>query len=218
MAVVSKWSNVAVAIQSALGVAKTITAITKGSPSSSPQPLVSSTSHGFNNGDYILLTVQGMFQLDSRVFRVSSASTNSFELEGEDTSLYDTFSSGSAQLITFGTTMTTATGLTAAGGDFDFIDITTIHDNIRKQVPGLASAASYTFENLWDPSDPALIAMKLASDNQAQRAVRFTFSAGQKVLFNGYIGATLLPTGTAQDKVITQTVVTMFGRPTIYNT
>ena len=218
MPTVSKWSNVAVALQSALGVAKTITSITKGSPSTSPQPLVSSTAHGFVTGDYILMAVQGMYQLDTRVFRVSNAAANSYELEGEDTSLYDTFSSGNAQLITFGTSMTTATGLTAAGGDFDFIDITTIHDNIRKQIPGLASAASYTFENIWDPSDAALIAMKLASDNQAQRAVRFTFAGGQKVVFNGYIGATLLPTGTAQDKVITSAVVTMFGRPTIYST
>lgn len=218
MAVVSKWSNVAVAIQSLLGAAKIITSITKGAPSTSPQPLVSSTAHGFVTGDWVLVSAQGMFQVDSRVFRVSNAATNSFELEGEDTSLYDTFTSGSAQLITFGTTMTTATGLTASGGDFDFIDITTIHDNIRKQVPGLASAAAYTFENLWDPSDAALIAMKLASDNQAQRAVRFTFSAGQKVVFNGYIGATLLPTGEAQGKVVTSTVATMFGRPTIYAT
>lgn len=218
MAIVSKWSNVAVAIQSALATAKTITAITKGAPTTSPQALVTSTAHGFVTGDYILMTVQGMFQLDSRVFRVANASTNTYEMEGEDTTLYDTFSSGSAQLITYGTSMTTATGLTAAGGDFDFIDITTIHDLVRKQVPGLASAASYTFENLWDPSDAALIAMKLASDNQAQRCVRFTFSGGQKVVFNGYIGATLLPTGTAQDKVITSAVVTMFGRPTIYAT
>jgi hypothetical protein len=36
-------------------------------------------------------------------------------------------------------------------------------------------------------------------------------------VFNGYVGATLLPAGNAQDKVITQSVVTMFGRPTIYN-
>ena len=113
--------------------------------------------------------------------------------------------------------MTTATGLTAAGGDFDFIDVTTIHDNIRKQVPGLASPATYTFENLWNPADPALLAMKLASDNQAQRAVKFTFAAGQLVTFNGYIGATLLPAGNAQYKVVTSAVVTMFGRPTIYS-
>lgn len=212
MPTVSKWANVQVAIQSALAATKTITAITKASPA-----VVSSTAHGYVNGDYVLIAAQGMYQVDSRVFRVSATAANTFALEGEDSTLFDTFTSGTAQLITFGTTMTTATGLSASGGDFDFIEITTIHDNIKKQIPGLASPASYQFENLWDPTDPALIAMKLASDNQAQRCIRFTFSGSQKVLFNGYIGATLLPTGTAQDKVVTSAVVTMFGRPTMYS-
>jgi hypothetical protein len=211
MTTVSKWANVQVSIQSALGTAKTITGISKAATG-----VVTATSHGYSNGDYVLLTIQGMWQVDGRVFRVANVTTNTFEIEGENTLLYDTWSSGSAQVITFGTTMTTATGLTASGGDFDFIDITTIHDNVKRQIPGLASAATYSFENLWDPSDSALIALKSASDNQAQRCIRFTFSGSQKVLFNGYVGATLLPAGSAQDKVVTQAVVTMFGRPTIY--
>lgn len=210
---VSKWSNVAVAIQSALDAADTISAISKANPG-----VVTATAHGLSNGDYVKLTVQGMHQVDGRVFRVAGQTANTFELEGENTTDYETFTSGTAEKITFGTSMTTATGLQASGGDFDFIDVTTIHDNTRKQIPGLASPAVYTFENLWDPADAALAALKAASDNQAQRAVRFSFSGGQKVLFNGYVGCTFLPTGNAQDKVVTQVVITMFGRPTVYNT
>lgn len=208
---VVKWSNVQVAIQSTLAAADTITAITKANPG-----VASSTAHGMTDGMYAKISAEGMHQVDSRVFRVDNAATNAFDLEGENTTAFDTFTSGFAEAITFGINMTTATGLTASGGDFDFIDVTTIHDNVRKQVPGLASAASYSFECLWDPSDTALAALKVASDNQAQRAIRFTFAGGQIVVFNGYVGCTLLPTGTAQDKVITQVVVTMFGRPTIY--
>jgi hypothetical protein len=216
MTTVVKWSNVRVAIQSALGTDIVITAITKANPA-----VVTANGHGLANGDYVKLgtttaSILGMYQVDARVFRVSLAQSNTFALEGEDSTLYDTFTSGDASLITFGTNMTTATGLTAAGGDFEFIDVTTIHDNIRKQVPGLAAPATYTFENLWDPSDPALLALKVASDNQAQRAVRFTFASSQIVAFVAYVGATLLPAGTAQDKVTTSVVATMFGRPTIY--
>ena len=115
-----------------------------------------------------------------------------------------------------GTSLTTATSVTASGGDFSFIDTTTIHDSVAKQVPGLASAAVFTFENIWDVSDAGLLALKAASDAQAQKAIRFTFANGQKVVFNGYVGATLLPTGSAQDKVVTSVVVTMYGRPTTY--
>ena len=213
MAQVRKWSNVAVAMQSALGAAKTLTAITQGATAT-----VTSTAHGFVNGDYVLLTVQGMRQVDGRLFRVASSTANNFVLEGEDTSSYDAFSSGSAQLITFGTSITTATSVSSSGGDFDFIDTTTIHGNIRTQIPGVASAATYTFESHWDPADAALAALKSASDNQAQRAIRLTFPNGFKLLGTGYIGCSLLPTGQAQDKVTTSVVMTLFGRPTLYTT
>jgi hypothetical protein len=215
MATVTKWSSVGVAIESALATAVTINAITKADPG-----VVTYTGTDPDEGSYVKVAAQGMSQVDGRVFRIKNVSStgNTFELEGEDTTNYDTFTSGTAQVITYGTTMTTATGLTASGGDFDFIDTTTIHDNVRKQIPGLASAAVYTFENIWDASDAALVAMKEAADNQSLKAIRFTFANGQKVVFNGYIGATLLPVGNAQDKVTTTAVVTMFGRPTIYAT
>jgi hypothetical protein len=211
MSLISKWSNVAVAVQSAIGVAKVITGISKASPG-----VVTSTAHGYANGDYVLLAVQGMYQLDGIVARINAITANTFNLEGLDTTLFDTFTSGSAQSITFGTSLTTATSINASGGDFDFIDTTTIHDNIKKQIPGLPSPGTFTMDLFWDVSDAGLIALKAASDNQAQRAVRFTFANGQKVTFNGYVGASGLPTGGAQDLVKTSVVITMFGKPNIY--
>lgn len=213
MANITKWSNVAVAVQSTLGAALTITGITKANPG-----VVTSTAHGLANGDYVTISAQGMYQLDGRVFRVSGVAANTFNLEGEDTTNYDTFTSGSAYKITYGTSMTTATGLTASGGDFDFKDTTTIHTNVKTQIPGAANPATYTFESIWDAADAGLVALKAASDNQAQRAIRFTFANGQKVVFNGYVGYAGLPIGNAQDIVKTSVVITMYGRPTIYAT
>lgn len=213
MATATKWSNIAVAVQSALAAAKTITAITKANPG-----VVSSTAHGYANGDYVRITAQGMWQVDSMVVRVANQAANTFELEGVDTTLFDTFTSGSAELITYGTTLSTATNISASGGDFDFIDTTTIHDNVKKQIPGLANPATFSFENIWDVSDAGLKALKTASDSQAQRAVRFTFANGQKLVFTGYIGASLLPTGGAQELVKTSAVITMFGKPNVYAT
>ena len=211
MANVSLWSKVAVAIQSALASALTLTAITKANPG-----VVTSTAHGLANGDYVVLDVLGMHQVNGRVFRVANVAANTFELEGEDTTLYDTFSSGSAQAVTYGTTMTTATGLSASGGDFEFEDTTTIHDETRTQIPTVAAPAVYTFESIWDPSDAGLVALKAASDAKAKRAIRFTFANGQKVVFNGYVGANMLPLGSARAKVSTNVVITMHGRPTVY--
>jgi hypothetical protein len=215
MANVSKWSNVAVAIQSALGTAQAISAITKANPG-----VATYVGTDPANGDYLAFDAQGMFQVDSRVFRVAnvSAGSNTLEMEGENTTSYDTFTSGSFQPITFGTSILTLTGLQASGGDFDFIDVTTIHDNVRRQIPGISSPATFSFESLWDVSDAGLIALKQASDAQSKRAIRFSFSNGQKVVFLGYVGCTLLPQGNAQDKVTTSVVITMDGRPTVLAT
>ena len=212
MANVSLWTKVAVDVQSALATAVTISGITQANPA-----VVTHAGTSPVNGDYVVLDVEGMSDVDGRVFRVANATATTFELEGCDATDFNAFSSGDFQVATLGTSMTTATGLQASGGDFDFIDVTTIHDNIRKQVPGVASPAVYSFESLWDAADGALVAFKNASDNQALRVVRFTFANGQKVVFNGYIGATLLPVGNAQDKVTTSVVVTMFGRPSVYS-
>lgn len=212
MATATKWSNIAIAVQSALAAADTITGITKANPG-----VATSTAHGISNGEIVILSVQGMHQLDGRVVRAANVAANTFELEGVDTTLFDTFTSGTAEVITFGTSLATATSVSATGGDFDFVDVTTIHDNVKKQIPGLANPATFTFENIWDVSDAGLVALKAASDSQAERAVRFTFANGQKLYFNGYIGCTLLPTGNAQEVVKTSVVITMFGKPTVYS-
>lgn len=212
MPTVRKWSNVAVAMQSALAAADTVTAITQANPG-----VATATAHGLSNGDYVLLTVNGMHQLNGKVVRVANVTANTFELEGVDTTSFDAFTSGTAEAITFGTSITTATDITASGGDFDFIDTSTIHSNVKTQIPGSANPATYTFNNHWDVSDAALLAMKVASDGQAQRAFKFTFgTGGQIMVFAGYVGATLLPTGNAQDKVVTPATITMFGTPTYY--
>lgn len=212
MATPKLWSNVQVAMQSALATADVITGITKASPG-----VATSVAHGILDAEYIVMDVEGMHQIDGRVFRVDNKADDTLELEGEDTTLFDTFSSGNMQVITFGTSLGTVRTLSASGGEYSFIDTTTIHDNIAKQIPGIASAASYAIENIWDVSDAGLLAMKTASDNKAQRAFKFTFSDGQIMVFNGYVGTSLLPTGNAQDLVTTPSVITVFGTPTYYS-
>lgn len=212
MAKVTKWSNVAVAMQSALAAAQTITAISKAS-----EGVVTTSGTVPSAGAFVMLTVQGMWQVNERVFRVSAPTGTTFKLEGEDTSAFDDFSSGTFEVITFGTSITTATTISSSGGNFGFEDTTTIHANQRSQVPTLPDAATYTMENLWDISDAGLKAMKQASDAQQMRAFKFTFGVGgQIMLFVGYVGANLLPGGQAQGKVTTGTAITMNGSPTYY--
>jgi hypothetical protein len=212
MATVRKWANVAVAMQSAIAGGLTISGITNANPA-----VVTSAAHGYSNGDFVLINAQGMYQVDAKVVRVAGSVANTFQMEGVDSTLFGTFTSGTCQKITFGTTITSATSMNASGGDFGFIDTTTIHDNRKTQVPGVANPVSYSFDNLWDIADAGQIAMKLASDAAAQRAFRFTFGTGGPIMvFTGYVGFVGVPTGNAQDKVTTPATITQFGTPTYY--
>ena len=112
MAIITKWSNVAVSVQSAIASTVTINAITKASPG----VVTTGSVHGYSTGDYVLMTVSGMYQVNYRVFRISAASGSTFTLEAEDTTNYGTFVSGTSQKLTFGTTLATLTTVNASGG------------------------------------------------------------------------------------------------------
>lgn len=210
MATAKVWKNVDVKMQSAIAAAKTITAISKTNPA-----VVSCTAHGYSNGDIVFVLAEGMFQVDARVFRVASVTTDSFALEGENSTQFDDFISGTVAKSTLGTTITTATTISSSGGDFAMIDKTTIHQNTRSEMPGLPNAINYSMEHIWDPSDAGLKAMKVASDLQQRRVFKFTIGDAI-VLFAGYVGCTLLPGGQAQDLVKTTSVFTLDGTPTYY--
>ena len=213
MATAKVWKNVAVAVQSALAAAKTITAITKASPG-----VVTSASHGYSNGDIVFLSISGMYQLNDKAVRVAGVTTDTFQIEGVDTTSFETFSSGTAEKVTLGTSITTATNVTVSGGNFEFIDATTIHGDSKTQIPGLPEATSFQMDHIWDISDTGLLALKSASDNQSKRVFKFTFgTGGQIMLFTGYVGASLLPAGAGQQLVTTPTVITMNGTPTYYS-
>jgi hypothetical protein len=158
-----------------------------------------------------------MTEINGRVFRISAASGSTFTLEGENTTNYGTFTAGTAQLVTFGTSLTTATSISSSGGGFETIDTTTIHDTQRSSIFGLPNETTYTLDNVWDVSDVGLLAMRNAYLSQADRAFRFTFGAGGQIMvFNGAVAANLLPGGQAQGLVTTPAAITLRGEPSYY--
>lgn len=218
MATKNVWSGVTISIQSTLATAITVGAggVTKNNPGQ-----MTYTGTDPANGDYLYLSsVLGMTQLDERVIRATnvSAGANTLDLEGVDTTLFDTMVSANAQVITFGTSLNIVTGISGSGGEFEFIDTTLISDTIRSRIPGVASPISLDLECIWDPSDAGLLALKTASDSKAKRAIKVSFAAGAKFVFVGYVGCTILPTGNAQELVKTRVQIEGAGRAQAYST
>lgn len=216
MPVRSIWSNVGVAVQSALGSGQDVSAITKANPGVLTYVGADPTEDSY----VLLLGINGMVQVDERVFRANNvnAGGNTLELEGEDTTLYDTLVASTAAMypITFGTNLRIVQGITASGGEPEEVDGTTIHDTTRQIQYGVFSASQFSMDCLWDPADAGLIALKQASKLKAKRAFHFSWPNGYRHLFYGLVAAIGDPIGTAQGLVTTPVKITRVGAPTFY--
>jgi hypothetical protein len=213
MANIKRWSNVSITIESAKATAVTVDTLSKANPG-----VVEYTGADPTDGSFVLLSVSGMYQVDGRVFRVANVDTGTddFELEGENTTSYDTFTSGTAAVVTFGTTLATATGLTVSGGEAQVETIYYVSENFGRDIPGPTTPITYQFECTWDPADAGLVALKAAADSQTDKCAKIQFADGAVVVFLGRVSATLLPGGTAPGVVTTQVTLSMNGRPTVY--
>lgn len=206
MAQINVWSKVQVAVQTVLATAKTVTGITKASPA-----VVTSVAHGYITGAEVKLSVNGMIELNNRVCKITQVTADTFSLDGIDSTLFTTFTSGSAQLVTFGASAATLQDVSASGGEASAIDVTTMHDDTTKEIPGVKSALNYSFGSLWDPTDPALIELKKADSVKGTRAIKITFATGARVLFDCYPTASMAPGGSTGGPVTTPIAFKLTG-------
>lgn len=211
MSTINVWSKVAVAVQTALASAVVIASITKASPA-----VAGSVAHGLVDGTIGLLKVSGMRQLDYRVVRVDNAATDTFELEGVDSTTFDTFTSGTFEAITFGANASTFQDVSASGGEAASIAIATIHDDQDFEIPGNRSPLVFSFGSLWDPADPALLALKGFDDIKTPCCVQLTFATGAKILMAAFASASLAPAGSSGQPVTTPVSLRLRGRLTSY--
>ena len=210
------WTNVGVDVQTALAAAVTITAISKAATGVATY----SGADTINTGDYIVMTAAGMTQVNDRVFRVANVNTtaNTFELEGEDTTAYDTFTSGTCQVITFGASFNIMQTINVSGGDPEFADTTTIHDAVRKRAPTVVSPMSLSSDAIFDPADPGYIEATQAYKAKTKRAVKLRFGTGSKMALTGYFSAAGIPKGQAQGVVQTTLAIEAQNVPSVWPT
>lgn len=203
-------------MESAIASAKTISGITKAAPG-----VVSSTAHGFVNNDIVLLEVQGMVELNGRLFKVVNTAADSFQLAGVDgttgidTTLYNTFSSGTAKKVTLGTSITGVQEFTFSGGDIKTVDTTTVNDLVDTQIVVGAAAQAADLTMQWDPSSAAQQAMIAAFQTRANKGFKVMWPDGAFVLWYGTVGYTGAPGGGKQGVTTSPAKITMLGGLTV---
>lgn len=203
-------------MESAIATAKTISGITKAAPG-----VVSSTAHGFTNNDIVLLEVQGMVELNGRLFKVVNSAADTFQLAGVDgstgidTTLYNTFSSGTVKKVTLGTSITGVQEFTFSGGDIKTVDTTTVNDLVDTQIVVGAAAQAADLTMQWDPSSAAQQAMIAAFQTRANKGFKVMWPDGAFVLWYGTVGYTGAPGGGKQGVTTSPAKITMLGGLTV---
>lgn len=176
-------SNITVEVQQTLDAAKTITAITKANPG-----VVTSTAHGYNNGDPITMIVTaGMVELDGQAVRAANVAANTFEMEGLDTQAYSIFTAGTCKKVTAFQTMSSAQNVSMPNPAPARIETTTLVDKTKQYQYGLPEAPEGTISGLFIPAGTAEALIKAATKANTALMFRLTYSDSRKTLFNANV-------------------------------
>ena len=175
--------NVKIEVAATYGAGKVVSAITKADPG-----VASSTAHGLLALSVGYLdSVEGMVQLDGQAVRVKTPLTDSFQLEGLDTTNFPTFTDSAlfVPVLTW-QTLANSTSYNIGGGEGEKQDATTLLDIIKKEENGLLAAQSVSMNVRSEQQfSAAMRLVEKAALAQTKMIVRITLDSGAQRLFYG---------------------------------
>lgn len=164
-------------IASAFGVAKATTIVTNAA-----EAVVTSAAHGYANGDVVEVT-SGWGRLNRRAFRIKSATTDTFALEGADTSNTTFFPPGSGlgsvrKVNTF-TQVQQVLGITSSGGDPKTVTYKYLESDVEFNINDGFAAQQMTLELDADSiSTAGYVALRTLTDVQTDTVLRINTRNG----------------------------------------
>jgi hypothetical protein len=203
-----------VSLATTYGTAKTVSGISNANPG-----VATSTAHGLANGA-LLSVVSGWSNLNSRIVRVAGSATNTFNMDGIDTTsttLYPAGSgAGTVQEITGFTQISQIMGFSTSGGDQQFATFSFLEQGFETQIPTITSAQSISIDIADDPTLPGYIALKAASDARAVRALKLAMPDGSFILYQGYVSLNETPTVTKGSVMQVKATFSLQAKPVRY--
>lgn len=174
-------TNARVEVENTVGTATAITAITNADPG-----VVTSAAHGLTNGDVVkIVASDGMVELNNQVVRVANVTTDTFELEGIDTTNYGTYSSSGTntwQEVTAWLTLAAATSVNLGDAAPSELDGTRLIDRKAVTLYGLPGSVSGSIDIQHEPHTAAVQKFK-AADTSDLLAIRVTWNNGNIAVF-----------------------------------
>jgi hypothetical protein len=196
------------------GSPKTVSAITNANPG-----VASSTAHGMSNGA-LMEVLSGWNKINDRIIRVSAQATDTFALEGIDTTDTTMFpvgtGAGTVREITAFTQIAQILGFSTTGGDPTEVKFSFLDEDFERTLPSVYSAQTVKIDIADDPSLAGYIALKAASDARALRALKLSLRGGSSVIYNGIVALNETPTVTKGAVMAVTATFSLQGRPVRY--
>lgn len=160
----------------------TVTAVTVASPG-----VATSAAHGLaNDAVGYFNAVAGMVQLEGQACRVKNQATNTFELQGLNTSTYSVFTAGTFVPVATWATLAESTSYEIGGGAAEKLDVTTLMDVVRKEEQGLLPVQNVSMNTIaQDTPSAAQLLLENAVQTQGAVTVRITLANGAVRVFRG---------------------------------
>lgn len=186
-------------VQSTLASAITTTDITNDNP-----PVATLTSHGLSNDDELVCTSSGWEEVQGSVFRIANVATNTFELDGIDTSSTDFYPATSAdasvfQKVTAWTQIGQVLDITGGGGGVRNITVNPLDRRTPVVLPVGFEASTLEMVLGYDPALTAQVSLNSASRSLAKRAIKFQLPGGAFAYGYGTVSLSPLPTFSSSD-------------------
>lgn len=167
-------------IASAFASSKTTTGVTNAS-----EAVVTCTAHGYSNGDIVEIT-SGWGRLNLRSFRIKSVATDTFVLEGADTTNTTFFPSGtgigSVRKATAFTQITTVMSPQTSGGDPKTVTYKYVESDVEYSINDGFTATSYQIQLDADSVGSAgYVALKSLTDVQSNTILKVLLRSGSVI-------------------------------------
>lgn len=168
-------------IASAFAASRAVTAVTNAA-----EAVVTSTTHGYSNGDIVEIT-SGWGRINRRAFRIKSVTTDTFVLEGADTTNTTFFppgsGAGSVRKVNTFTQITSVMNPSSSGGEPKTVTYKFVESDVEYSINDGFTATSYQLEMDADSIGSAgYTALKTLTDVQTDTILRVVLRSGSILL------------------------------------
>ncbi|WP_028693950.1 phage tail protein [Pseudomonas cremoricolorata] len=187
--------------------------------SNAAKPAATAKGHTLKNGDIVLIN-SGWSLVNNRATRVSDVATDTFVLDGLDTSSVARYSPGAGvgKVVTASnwTQISKVTAFASSGGEQQYLTVGYLDDDDDRQYPTNRTPTTLAITVEDQPSATYVGLIESYGDARQLVVVRLKLPSGDQILYTGYVTITSSPT-MERNNLMTRTVsIALSNRPVRY--